>query len=199
MTAFSPDCEFVADYLTAEEADNLLQHCMRKLPWRQEEITLFGRAVAQPRLQVWMGDPDASYRYSNTLFAPEPWDPAVKALAERLAGDCGSAFNSVLCNLYRHGQHGMGWHADDEPELGREPVIASVSLGADRRFVMRPRNRKDRTRHEWLLGHGTLLVMRGRTQQYWLHGIPKTRKPAGPRVNLTFRLIRSDPDASAVN
>lgn len=160
---------------------------------------MFGRTLLQPRLQVWMGDANATYRYSGTDFLPAPWDPMIKTLARRLTERCDSPFNSVLCNLYQHGQHGMGWHADDEPELGPEPVIASVSLGEARRFVMRPRDKKDSTRHEWLLGHGALLVMRGSTQRHWLHGIPKTRRLTGPRVNLTFRLIRGREATTAVN
>ncbi|TGG94945.1 alpha-ketoglutarate-dependent dioxygenase AlkB [Natronospirillum operosum] len=184
-----PDCDFTADYLTATEADNLLAHCLTALPWQQEDILLFGRTVAQPRLQVWMGEPDAVYRYSGTDFVPVPWDAQIRALCTRLARDCGTRFNSVLCNLYQHGQHSMGWHADDEPELGPEPVIASLSLGHARRFVLRPRAKGNPDRHEWSLGHGDLLVMRGQTQQHWLHGIPKTRRAVGPRVNLTFRRL----------
>lgn len=136
-----------------------------------------------------MGDPDARYRYSGTDFIPSPWDPRLSALAKQLSDDFGVPFNSVLCNWYQHGQHSMGWHSDDEPELGKQPVVASVTLGDQRRFILRRRD--DHTcRHEYPLGHGHLLVMKGDTQALWEHSIPKTRKPVGPRINLTFRQVR---------
>lgn len=188
MTHPVPDCEFVPQYLTAREADQLWQVFQQELPWRQEQIRLFGRWVWQPRSQVWMGDPDARYRYSGQDFDPTPWHPTMKALAERLSESLGTGFNSVLCNHYEHGQHSMGWHSDNESELGDRPVIASLSLGTGRRFILR--RKKDKTnRHEWLLGHGDLFVMRGDTQKVWDHSIPKTAKPVGPRINLTFRRV----------
>ena len=163
---------------------------MGELPWRQEAITLFGRQQLQPRLQVWMGDPDASYRYSGTEFKPSPWHGAIKSLADCLSDDFGTSFNSVLCNLYQHGQHSMGWHSDDERELGPCPIIASVSLGAPRRFIVR-RKQDHKHKYEYALGHGALLVMQGDTQRFWQHGIPKTARSVAPRINLTFRHILS--------
>lgn len=177
-------------YLTASEADQLWTVFQRELPWRQEQIRLFGRWVWQPRSQVWMGDSDARYRYSGQDFDPTPWHPAMKALAERLGDDLGTRFNSVLCNHYEHGQHSMGWHSDNESELGSRPIIASITLGAERRFILREKKNK-KNRHEWPLGHGDLFVMKGDTQKIWDHSIPKTAKPVGPRINLTFRRVIS--------
>lgn len=135
-----------------------------------------------------MGDQEARYRYSGTDFQPVPWEARIKQLADKLSSHCGVPFNSVLCNWYRGGDDSMGWHADDEPELGVQPVIASVSLGDTRRFLFRHRISKSR-KVEYQLGHGSLLVMRGNTQAHWHHSIPKTRLYVTNRVNLTFRRI----------
>lgn len=137
-----------------------------------------------------MGDEDASYVYSGTHFAPHPWTPTLLALRERVAHACDAPFNSVLANLYRNGQDSMGWHSDNEPELGREPVIASLSLGAARRFRLKPRGaaaRGDVLAIE--LEHGSVLRMAGETQQRYVHDLPKTSAAVGPRINLTFRWV----------
>ncbi|MCH8553384.1 MAG: alpha-ketoglutarate-dependent dioxygenase AlkB [Natronospirillum sp.] len=186
----------MADYLTVAAADKLFSHCLSCLPWKQEAIRLFGKPVLQPRLQVWMGDAGARYRYSGTWFSPEPWTAELHQLARRLSEQVGAPLNSVLCNRYVDGEHSMGWHADDEPELGPAPVIASVSLGASRRFRLRQRKAwctgHERRSMGLDLGHGDLLVMRGDTQRYWEHSLPKTRKRVGERINLTFRHV--DPE-----
>jgi len=159
------------------------------IPWRQESITLFGRTHTQPRLICWMGDAGCTYRYSGRTWEPEPWHPLVADLRSRVEELTGEWFNSVLLNLYRDGSDSMGFHADDEPELGKTPVIASLSFGAER--VMHFRHRHDRSlpTRKIALPDGSLLVMRGETQANWRHAIPKTRRPAGPRINLTFRRI----------
>lgn len=136
-----------------------------------------------------MGDADARYRYSNTDFVPTPWDEHLLALANQLSDELDVSFNSVLCNWYQHGQHSMGWHSDNESELGKRPVVASITLGAERRFILRRRD-DHACRHEYPLGHGHLLVMKGDTQALWEHGVPKTRRPVGQRINLTFRQVR---------
>lgn len=151
---------------------------------------MFGRVVLQPRLQVWMGD--MAYRYSGKTFEPTPWDEQLTALARRFQDELQVPFNSVLCNWYQSGAHSMGWHSDNEPELGNEPVIVSVSIGAARRFVLRQRSNHQQ-RLEYLLGHGDVLVMRGRTQQRWEHALPKTQKPVGARINLTYRYLLRSP------
>ncbi len=161
-----------------------------ELPLRQESLVLFGRPVATPRLTSWHGDPGARYRYSGRTFEPSPWTPTLASLRDRLEARTGVAFNSALANLYRDGADSMGAHADDEPELGPRPDdkrIASISLGAPRRFVLRARDGS--ARREWSLGEGSLLVMGGRLQEGFVHHVPKTRRPVGPRLNLTFRVV----------
>ena len=147
-------------------ASALMERLLREVPWEVHRIRMFGREVASPRLSCWIGDADAAYRYSGSRFEPRPWLPALAALRERLASELEHPFNSVLANRYRSGADAMGWHADDEPELGPEPLIASVSLGATRRFLLR--HRHDPARRLSLdLEPGSLLLMAGRTQRYW--------------------------------
>lgn len=171
-----------------EEAARLFDALRDGIGWRQEEILIFGRRRPVPRLVAWHGDPGAGYRYSGTDHRPEPWTPALERIRDRVSELSGTEFNAVLLNLYRDGRDGMGWHSDDEPELGRDPVIASVSLGATRRFCLRHRRHKD---HKLALDlpHGSLLVMGGATQHRWVHALPKTRRPVGERINLTLRKV----------
>ncbi|MEO1081994.1 MAG: alpha-ketoglutarate-dependent dioxygenase AlkB [Pseudomonadota bacterium] len=159
------------------------------LAWREESIFLFGRSVLQPRLLAWYGDEGTRYRYSGVVHEPEPLTPRLDELRGRLEVLCDARFNSVLANLYRHERDSMGLHADDEPELGAEPVIASLSLGAERVFRLRHRHRRDLKPLRLTLPSGSLLVMSGTTQQFWKHEIPKQTKACGPRINLTFRRI----------
>ena len=172
----------------ATEATRLMADLRHGIDWRDEEILLFGRRVAVPRRVAWYGDPGASYTYSGTPHHPEPWTPALTRTRERVQQVTGARFNAVLLNLYRDGRDGMGWHADDEPELGPNPVIASVSLGATRRFCLRHRRRRD-LRIDLPLAHGSLLLMSGATQHHWVHALPKTTAPVGERINLTFRWV----------
>lgn len=172
----------------ADEASRLFDALRTGIHWRQEEIVIFGERRRVPRLVAWHGDPAARYRYSGTDHDPEPWTQDLGRLRARVGELSGAVFNAVLLNLYRDGRDGMGWHADDEPELGREPVIASVSLGAKRRFCLRHRRRKD-LKVDLELPHGSLLVMGGATQHHWVHALPKTRRPVGERINLTFRQV----------
>ena len=176
-TAFEPD-----------EASRLVHALRAGIGWRREEIVIFGERRRVPRLVAWHGDPGARYRYSGTDHDPEPWTQDLGRLRARVSELSGAVFNAVLLNLYRDGRDGMGWHADDEPELGRDPVIASVSLGATRRFCLRHRRRKD-LKVDLELPHGSLLVMGGATQHHWVHALPKTRRPVGERINLTFRRV----------
>jgi alkylated DNA repair dioxygenase AlkB len=172
----------------ADEADRLLAELRRTIDWQQEEIVIFGRPRQVPRLVAWHGDPGAVYTYSGTRHLPSPWTPALKRIRDRVAVLAGATFNSVLLNLYRSGADGMGWHADDEAELGPNPVIGSVSLGATRRFCLRHRRHRD-LRMEVPLPHGSVLCMSGSTQHHWLHAVPKTRVAVGERINLTFRQV----------
>ena len=175
-------------FLPPAEADACLASLLHEVPWKQSEIRLYGRLVREPRLGCWMGDPGAVYRYSGTVFRPEPWIAPVRALKQAVEAATGHAFNSVLLNLYRDGRDAMGWHSDDEPELGPAPVIASVSLGGVRRFLLRERRPGARSLGI-ALAHGSLLVMDGDLQRRYRHAVPRTAKPVAARVNLTFRRI----------
>lgn len=168
------------------DADRLMAALMRDIAWRQDEATVMGRRLPIPRLQAWHGD--GEYVYSGLRLAPERWTPdllVLKGIAEEIAGE---SFNSVLINLYRDGRDSVAWHADDEPSLGHNPVIASISLGAVRRFQLKHKVTGERIDLD--LPHGSCLVMAGTTQHHWRHQIPKTRRPIGPRINLTFRRLR---------
>lgn len=178
-----------SDRATSLQADRLLTELIHTIPWRQDWITVYGRSLPQPRLTAWYGDPGKSYTYSGITLIPMPWTPTLlelKAMTEALAR---VAFNSVLLNLYRNGNDSMGWHSDDEPELGENPIIGSLSLGETRRFMLRHRYQKE-LKHQMELTSGSFLLMRGTTQHYWQHHVPKTKRPVGPRINLTFRAIR---------
>jgi alkylated DNA repair dioxygenase AlkB len=175
-------------WLEPGEAGALFEALRAAIPWETYRIRLFSRDVDSPRLSCWIGDPDATYTYSGTRFRPNPWPVVLEPVCERLARECGINFNSVLANLYRDGRDSMGWHSDDERELGAQPVIASLSLGATRRFVLKHRN--DPSRKLALdLPHGSLLRMRGATQANYRHALPRTAKPIEARINLTFRRI----------
>ncbi len=186
---------FAAGWLARAEADALFERLMDEVPWETHRIRMFGKAVDSPRRSCWIGDPGAAYTYSRTRFEPRPWPPALQALRARVDAAAGVAMNSVLANLYRDGADHMGWHADDEPELGPRPVIASLSLGATRRFALR--HRRDGARRAALdLSHGSLLVMAGDLQANWQHALVKTTRPVGPRINLTFRRVLESPKPS---
>jgi alkylated DNA repair dioxygenase AlkB len=179
-------------WLDLAQADAVLAELLATIPWEIHRIRIFGREVDSPRLSCWVGDEDATYVYSRTRFEPRPWTPALSTLRERVEAACGTRFNSVLANWYRDGKDSMGWHSDNEPELGNQPVIASLSLGAVRRFRLKPRRVEDgRDVHVIELGHGSLLRMAGDTQRLYVHDLPKTSASVGPRINLTFRQILS--------
>jgi alkylated DNA repair dioxygenase AlkB len=184
------DVSFVADFLTRAESDAFFSELLDLVEWEQHLIRIRGREVASPRLSAWYGDPDAHYRYSGLSLEPRPWLPPILELKAKVEGACDAPFNSVLLNLYRDGADSMGWHSDDEPELGERPVIASLSLGATRRFRLRHRRRKDLEPVAIDLESGSLLIMQGDTQRFWKHQVPKTKRTVEPRINLTFRSIR---------
>jgi alkylated DNA repair dioxygenase AlkB len=176
-------------WMAKSEADALFAGLRHAIPWEVHRIRLFGRNVDSPRLSCWIGDPDTGYTYSGAHFDPNPWPIALRAIRARLAGELCIDFNSVLANLYRDGRDSMGWHSDDEPELGAQPVIASLSLGATRRFVLKHRSDPPR-KFALELPHGSLLLMRGATQANYRHALPRTSRQIGPRINLTFRQIQ---------
>ena len=159
-----PDVVYLPGYLGAEQSDRWFRSLLAELPWRQETLTMYGDIVPVPRLSSWHGDAQRAYTYSNIKMQPSPWTSMlldIKAVVEPLAG---CAFNSVLCNLYRDGRDSVAWHADDERELGLTPVIASVSVGATRKFQLRSHG-KSPSRHDVDLAHGSVLIMRGESQR----------------------------------
>ena len=182
------ELRFAPDWLAAAEADALLVSLGEGIHWQIHRIRLFGREVDSPRLSCWIGDEDAAYAYSGTRFRPHPWPAALIPIRQRLADELGCAFNSVLANRYRDGRDCMGWHSDNESALGPQPLIASLSLGATRRFVLKHREESLR-KLELELPHGSLLVMGGDTQRNYKHSLPRTARPVGERINLTFRRI----------
>ncbi|MDR6392756.1 alpha-ketoglutarate-dependent dioxygenase AlkB [Paraburkholderia phenoliruptrix] len=183
----APDVDWYPDWLPPEKADQLLVRVIGEVEWRQDTMGTPGGRVALPRLTAWQGDPDAVYVYSGIRNLPRPWTPAVLELKAAAEAACDTRFNSVLLNRYRSGADSMGWHADREPELGPEPVIASVSLGAARVFDLR-HNRTGALQSFSLKG-GSLLVMKGKTQAEWRHRVPKEPRVSGERINLTFRFV----------
>lgn len=176
-------------WLPVTEANTLQAALRDEVPWEIHRLRMFGREVDSPRQSCWIGDPGAIYTYSRSRFAPQPWTAALVPLRERLRETLGLDFNSVLANRYRDGRDRMGWHSDDEPELGSQPVIASISLGATRRFALKPRGQGEALALD--LPHGSLLVMRGETQTRYRHALPGTARPVAERINLTFRRILS--------
>jgi alkylated DNA repair dioxygenase AlkB len=183
------DLKYYPNFIAASEAAILMQALHQSLEWRQEQITLYGKTFDVPRLQAWYGDKSARYQYSNLSLRPLPWNSVLLALKQKCENASNSHFNSVLANLYRHGQDGMGRHADNEPELGQQPVIASLSFGEERNLDFYHNTTKNKVRLP--LHNGSLLVMSGDTQKYWQHSVAKTKKKLAQRINLTFRYIQN--------
>ncbi|MFC5510877.1 alpha-ketoglutarate-dependent dioxygenase AlkB family protein [Massilia jejuensis] len=158
---------------------------LAQTPWREESVVVYGKRHLQPRLSAWYGD--ASYTYSGLRLAPLPWTALLLEIRAAVETVCGQRFNSVLLNRYRNERDSMGMHSDDEPELGAEPVIASLSYGTTRTFILRHKRNKQTLRLP--LEDGSLLLMSGQLQRHWVHGINKSTRPLGERLNLTFRYI----------
>jgi len=165
--------------------EQVLAPLVDEVAWRQDQITLYGKTHPVPRLQAWYADPGLTYTYSRIRLEPTPWHPLLTQIRQQLMQLCDAPFNSVLCNLYRDGSDKNGWHRDNEPELGNEPVIASISYGAVRRFSLRHLKTKERIDLE--LPSCSLLLMRGRSQHDWEHQLVATKKEVRQRLNLTFR------------
>lgn len=187
-----PDGEVIIyrHFFDKAESDHFFRALSEEIKWRQDKIKFYGKEIDLPRLTAWYGDSDRSYTYSNIPMNPEPWTPMLLSIKKSIEEVAEVSFNSVLLNLYRNGKDSVSWHSDDEPELGENPVIGSVSFGDARRFQFRHRHRKDLSKVEIDLSHGSFLLMRSQTQRFWQHQIPKTSKPLKPRINLTFRLIQ---------
>jgi alkylated DNA repair dioxygenase AlkB len=194
-------------WLPREQADQALGALTRQVQPRSAQIQIFGKQQTIPRLQAWHGEPGAAYRYSGVWMQPEPWTPVLRELRDRLATLPGEPrFNSVLVNLYRDGSDCVGWHGDDERELGHEPQIASLSFGATRRFHIKPKARPGSASAQRLaelgplqidLEHGDLLVMEGQTQRHFVHAAPRTRRAVDARWNLTYRRVQPTRDEAS--
>lgn len=186
-----PDAEIdlYSSCFSGEESDKIFQTLLSQVCWKQEKIKCYGKEVDIPRLTAWYGNTGKRYVYSRIAMEPEPWLPKLLYIKSRVEEITKFSFNSVLLNLYRDGQDSIAWHSDDEPELGKEPIIASLSFGGGRKFQLRHKVKKEQGRVDVNLTHGSLLIMKGKTQEYWEHQVPKTSKPVRSRINLTFRLI----------
>jgi len=182
------DVQFWPDAFSPNRAEALFAALRRDVDWQQEHVTIFGASRLVPRLVAWYGDAGTSYSYSGTAHEPRPWNAELSDVRQVVEALTRRRYNSVLLNLYRDGQDGMGWHADDEPELGSEPAIASVSFGATRRFKLRHRKRRGEV-FALDLESGSLLLMAGATQHHYVHAVPKTARAVGARINLTFRNV----------
>jgi alkylated DNA repair dioxygenase AlkB len=186
--------EYMPAFFSPSESESLFQELLKTTPWQEDEVVMFGQRRILSRKVAWMGDNGFTYSYSGTSKTAAPWTPALVIVKERVELRTAQRFNSCLLNLYHDGSEGMGWHSDDERTLGRNPVIASVSFGAERVFKFKHRESKEVV--SVLLQQGSLLVMKGETQHNWVHTLPKTKKVTTPRINLTFRLFvgsQSDP------
>jgi alkylated DNA repair dioxygenase AlkB len=185
--------DFDDTWLPAEEASAIQAELVDQVVWEHRAIKVFGREILQPRLVGWAGE--LPYRYSSQTLEPRACGPALRGVWDAVNARVGVPFNHVLLNLYRDGHDKMSLHADNEPELGRNPTIASISLGAERRFRVVPKDKRARRKETrtWRLTHGSLLVMGGRMQHTWRHEVPGMNSVKEPRVNLTFRVLHGPP------
>ena len=187
-----PDAEvdYFPNMFEERHATHLFDSLLNKVQWVQNKIRFYGKQSLVPRLEAWYGDPGKSYSYSGIRMDPKPWIEELLEIKKAIEPIAKTRFNSVLINYYRDGQDRVAWHSDDEKELGIEPIIGSVSLGAERKFKLRHKGfDKNGRQAEIILAHGSLLVMKGPTQHFWKHEIPRTARPVGKRINLTFRVI----------
>ncbi len=175
-------------FFDQKEADAIFAKLTSDIPWQQDNICVFGKTHPQPRLTALFGNGGKSYSYSNIKMQPHPWNALLQKIKSRVESVSETKFTSVLLNLYRDGKDSNGWHADNEKELGTNPIIASVSFGAERVFQLK-HNTISNLKQNILLEHGSLLLMQGTTKHFWKHQIPKTSKKIGSRINLTFRVI----------
>lgn len=181
--------EYYPNFFNTEKATLFFEKLLNEIPWQQDNITVFGKTHPQPRLTSLFGNEGKPYAYSNIVMQPHPWNPLLMFIKNEVEEVVNENFTTVLLNLYRNGKDSNGWHADNEKELGRNPVIASVSFGEPRSFHLQHNTIPD-AKLKIVLEHGSLLIMKGTTQHYWKHQIPKTAKPIGSRINLTFRIIK---------
>lgn len=179
---------YIPNFFSKEESDIYFESIKAETNWQHDDITVFGKTYKQPRLTALYGETKQTYSYSNIIMHPEPFSKLLKSIKNKVETFSEEKFNTLLINLYRDGNDSNGWHADNEKELGKNPVIASVSLGEARPFHFKHRTIKEE-RHKLILEHGSLLIMKDEMQHQWLHQIAKTKKKIEPRINLTFRQL----------
>jgi len=182
------DITYYPNFLSRTDASEAFQKINNQIPWQQDDIKVFGKVYKQPRLTALYGEDEKTYTYSGIEMFPKPFTPLLREIKAKIETVSETKFTTVLLNLYRDGNDSNGWHSDDEKELGNEPVIASLSLGAKRKFKLKHRT-EPHLKHDIFLEHGSLLLMKGRTQECWLHQLPKSKLVTQPRINLTFRVI----------
>jgi alkylated DNA repair dioxygenase AlkB len=185
-----PDASIIyyPNFFSTEEATIFFDTLQKEIPWQQDDIKVYGKVYPQPRLTALFGNEGKSYSYSNITMHPHKWSPLLMSIKEKVEKTTEAIYSTVLLNYYRDGKDSNGWHADNEKELGTNPIIASLSFGAERMFQLK-HNAIPNQKINIPLAHGSLLVMKGTTQHFWKHQIPKTTKPIDPRINLTFRII----------
>jgi alkylated DNA repair dioxygenase AlkB len=178
---------YLPNFFNQQEANSYLKAFQDNIEWKQEEMLMYGKIVKFPRLTAWYGDNDKPYSFSGIKLNPKAWNTELLEIKSKIEPICETAFNSVLLNRYRDGNDSISWHTDAEKELGQNPIIASVNLGAERKFQLRHKETKEKI--EIILQHGSLLIMRGELQHFWQHQVPKTATKVKERINLTFRVI----------
>lgn len=179
---------FYPNFFSKSESDILLKGLRNNIVWKQESMNMYGKKIDFPRLTAWYGNNDKPYSFSGITLQPLPWTSEILTIKNKIEPIAKTVFNSVLLNLYRDGNDSISWHTDAEKELGINPIIASVNFGATRKFQLRHIKTKEKLEIE--LTHGSLLIMQGELQHFWQHQVPKTSKPVGERINLTFRVIK---------
>jgi len=185
------EIEYFPEFFSREKSLNFLPQLLDTIKWKQNTIKMYGKENPVPRLEAWYGDPGKSYAYSGIRMEPSTWTDELNEIKRSIEAEVAISFNSVLINYYRDGQDRVAWHSDDEKELGKNPVIGSVSFGAERTFKLRHKQYKENNlKQSIVLKNGSFLLMKGATQHHWMHEIPRTAKPIGPRINLTFRVIK---------
>ena len=186
-----PDAEIIyyPKFFDKEQSDLIYTELLQDIAWQQDNITIFGKTHPQPRLTALYGNEGKPYSYSNIKMQPHPWNSLLQKIKYYIEETTGCQFTTVLLNQYRDGKDSNGWHADNEKELGVNPIIASLSFGSERVFQLK-HNTINEAKKSIVLEHGSLLLMKGSTQHFWKHQIPKTAKPIGTRINLTFRSIK---------
>lgn len=185
-----PDASIIyyPNFFSTEEATILFDALQKEIPWQQDDIKVYGKVYPQPRLTALFGNEGKSYSYSNITMHPHKWSPLLISIKEKVEKATEAIYSTVLLNYYRDGKDSNGWHADNEKELGTNPIIASLSFGTERVFQLKHNHLKNQ-KINLTLENGSLLLMKGATQHFWKHQIPKTTKPIGSRINLTFRII----------